>query len=90
MKFQIIDEIRDELSKQYEVVALDGARAIFEHGWGLVRASNTQPAITLRFEAYNSQQLVEYMLRFKRLLDQHPEVDQEKLQDQITAFSGGH
>jgi phosphomannomutase/phosphoglucomutase len=90
VKFQIIDEIRDELSKQYEVVALDGARAIFEHGWGLVRASNTQPAITLRFEAYDRQQLVEYMMRFKHLLDKHPEVDQEKLQDQITAFSGGY
>jgi phosphomannomutase/phosphoglucomutase len=87
IKFQIIDEIRDELSKNYEVVALDGARAVFEQGWGLVRASNTQPAITLRFEAYDKQQLVEYMMRFKRLLDQHPEVDQEKLQEQITAFS---
>lgn len=90
VKFQIIDEIRDELSKDYEVVALDGARAIFEHGWGLVRASNTQPAITLRFEAYDRKQLVEYMMRFKRLLDQHPEVDQEKLQDQIAANSGGY
>ena len=90
LKFKIIDDIRDDLSKNYEVVALDGARAIFENGWGLVRASNTQPAITLRFEAYNKQQLVEYMMRFKRLLDQYPEVDQEKLQDQITAFSGGY
>jgi phosphomannomutase/phosphoglucomutase len=90
LKFRIIDDIRDELSKNYEVVALDGARAIFENGWGLVRASNTQPAITLRFEAYNNQQLVEYMMRFKRLLDKYPEVDQEKLQDQITAFSGGY
>jgi phosphomannomutase/phosphoglucomutase len=90
IKFQIIDEIRDELSKKYEVIALDGARAVFEHGWGLVRASNTQPAITLRFEAYDRKDLVEYMMRFKRLLDQHPEVDQEKFQEQITAFSGGY
>ncbi|CAG0958258.1 partial Phosphomannomutase/phosphoglucomutase, partial [Gammaproteobacteria bacterium] len=88
VKFQIIDEIRDDLSQRYEVITLDGARAVFENGWGLVRASNTQPAITLRFEAHNSQQLVEYMMRFKRLLDQHPEVDQGKLQDQIMAFSG--
>lgn len=90
MKFQIVDNIRDELSKQYEVFALDGARAIFENGWGLVRASNTQPAITLRFEAYTREQLVEYILRFKALLDVYPEVDQEKLQDQIANFSGGY
>jgi len=88
VKFKIIDDITHVLSKHYEVVTLDGVRAIFENGWGLVRASNTQPAITLRFEAYTPQQLVEYMKRFKALLDQHPEVDQGKLADQIRAFGG--
>ena len=87
MKFAIIDEISEELHKQYEVVTVDGARAEFEKGWGLVRASNTQPAITLRFEAYDAASLVEYMNRFKALLDRHPEVNQDKLVDQITAFS---
>jgi phosphomannomutase/phosphoglucomutase len=87
LKFQIIDETAAELAKDFEVVTLDGVRAIFSEGWGLVRASNTQPAITLRFEAYTAPKLVEYMLRFKTLLSQHPEVDLGKLQDQISAFS---
>jgi phosphomannomutase/phosphoglucomutase len=87
LKFQIIDEMSAELAKSHEVITLDGVRAAFENGWGLVRASNTQPAITLRFEAYNNQQLVDYMQRFKTLLDKHPEVDTTKLQDQIVAFS---
>jgi len=87
LKFQVIDEIREALDKDFEVVTVDGARAIFDQGWGLVRASNTQPAITMRFEAYTQQKLVEYMLRFKALLAAHPEVDSSKLQDQITAFS---
>jgi phosphomannomutase / phosphoglucomutase len=87
VKFSIIDEMTAELQKDFEVLTVDGARANFEHGWGLVRASNTQPAITMRFEAYNAQQLVEYMTRFKALLDQHPEVDSEKLQEQIVRFS---
>ncbi len=86
IKFQIIDEIREELSKHYEVVDIDGVRAQFEHGWGLVRASNTQPAITLRFEAYERPQVAEYIQRFKTLLDQHPEVNQEKLIKQLEAF----
>ncbi len=87
LKFAIIDEMTASLEKDYEVITVDGARAVFEHGWGLVRASNTQPAITMRFEAYNKPQVVEYMMRFKSLLDQHPEVDSSGLQDQIVAFS---
>ncbi|MBK8032729.1 MAG: phosphomannomutase/phosphoglucomutase [Chloroflexi bacterium] len=87
LKFQIIEETAAELAKDFEVVTLDGVRAIFSEGWGLVRASNTQPAITLRFEAYTAPKLVEYMLRFKDLLSKHPEVDLGKLQDQISAFS---
>ncbi len=87
LKFAIIDEIAQELAKTYEVVTVDGARAIFEHGWGLVRASNTQPAITLRFEAYERPQIVEYMKIFKALLDKHPEINQDKLIAQIAKFS---
>ncbi len=88
IKFQIIDDMTEALAKEFKVVTLDGVRAEFQNGWGLVRASNTQPAITLRFEAYTRPQLVEYMNRFKSLLDKHPEVDQDKLVDQIKAFSG--
>ncbi len=87
VKFQIIEDVKNELSKHYEVIALDGVRAKFEHGWGIVRASNTQPAITLRFEAYTRPQVAEYIQRFKTLLDQHPEVDQTKLVQQLEAFS---
>ena len=87
VKFQIINDMVAELQKNYSVITLDGARAEFPNGWGLVRASNTQPAITMRFEAYNKQQLVEYMTVFKGLLEKHPEVDLSKLQDQIVAFS---
>ncbi|RMF80070.1 MAG: phosphomannomutase, partial [Chloroflexi bacterium] len=87
VKFKIIADMKAELERAYEVVDVDGARALFEHGWGLVRASNTQPAITMRFEAYDNAQLVEYMQRFKALLDKHPQVDPQKLVEQIEAFS---
>jgi phosphomannomutase / phosphoglucomutase len=87
VKFAIIDEITEQLQKEQEVVTVDGARAIFPNGWGLVRASNTQPAITMRFEAYTREQLVEYMQRFKALIDSHPEIDSTKLVQQIENFS---
>jgi phosphomannomutase/phosphoglucomutase len=87
LKWQIIDEVTDNLKEKYEVVTLDGVRAQFENGWGLVRASNTQPAITLRFEARTRPAVVEYMTLFRDLLATHPEVDLDKLNDQIQAFS---
>jgi phosphomannomutase/phosphoglucomutase len=40
-----------------ELVTIDGVRAVFDHGWGLIRASNTQPALVLRFEASSSAHL---------------------------------
>ena len=45
--------------KKYEVIDIDGARVLFEDGWGLVRASNTQPALVLRFEALSQSRLLE-------------------------------
>ncbi len=87
VKFQIVERAKQELEAQYEVIDVDGARAIFEKGWGLVRPSNTQPAITMRFEAYSKEALVEYMQRFDRLLDDFPQVDRQKLREQIEAFS---
>ena len=54
MKFDVVAEVRarfeEKLGKE-KVVSIDGARILFEHGWGLVRASNTQPALVVRFEA---------------------------------------
>ena len=88
IKFKIVDEIRAELENAYTVVAVDGARAEFENGWGLIRASNTQPAVTLRFEAYERSQIVEYMQRFKVLLDRYPAVDQTKFDAIVAQFTG--
>jgi len=51
VKFKIVDEVRRELAARYPVIDIDGVRAIFPRGWGLVRASNTQAVIVLRFEA---------------------------------------
>ncbi|MBN2302881.1 MAG: phosphomannomutase/phosphoglucomutase [Anaerolineae bacterium] len=86
VKFKIIDAVRDRLQDEYEVITVDGARAIFTDGWGLVRASNTQPAITMRFEARTHPKLVEYMQQFNVLLDDYPQVDRAGLLKQIAAF----
>ncbi|MCF8024645.1 MAG: phosphomannomutase/phosphoglucomutase [Desulfobacteraceae bacterium] len=51
VKFRVVEKARKILSKKYEVIDIDGVRIVFEDGWGLVRASNTQPALVMRFEA---------------------------------------
>ena len=43
--------IAEYFSRSTQVITIDGARIVFEHGWGLVRPSNTQAILVLRFEA---------------------------------------
>jgi phosphomannomutase len=58
-KFKVIDYLRDQLSGTYHVIDVDGVRVDFGDGWGLVRASNTEPAITTRFEARTPERVAE-------------------------------
>jgi phosphomannomutase len=51
VKFRVVEEITREFKRRYEVIDIDGARVLFADGWGLIRASNTQPALVLRGEA---------------------------------------
>jgi len=56
-KFQVVADLVADFKKDYEVIDIDGARVVFDDGWGLVRASNTQPVLVLRFEARTEQRL---------------------------------
>jgi len=60
MKFDVVEKARAYFVKNhYQVIDVDGARIVFPDGWGLVRASNTQPVLVLRYEADTSQRLEE-------------------------------
>jgi len=72
VKFKIVDLVRLELSRQPEIkkiIDIDGVRAVFEHGWGLVRASNTQPVLVLRFEADSQEELSRIEQKIKGSLE---------------------
>jgi phosphomannomutase/phosphoglucomutase len=58
-KFKLVNQTREELKKDYRVIDIDGVRVEFPDGWGLIRASNTQPALVLRFEADSPDRLEE-------------------------------
>jgi phosphomannomutase/phosphoglucomutase len=57
IKFEVVKEISDHFAGKHEVITIDGARILFENGWGLVRASNTQAILVLRFEADSASNL---------------------------------
>jgi phosphomannomutase/phosphoglucomutase len=50
-KFEVVERVKEHFSSLYEVIDVDGARVLFPNGWGLVRASNTQDVLVMRFEA---------------------------------------
>ena len=56
-KFEIVDQLRREFASRYRVIDIDGARVEFGDGWGLVRASNTQAVLVVRFEARTEARL---------------------------------
>ncbi|MEK6603079.1 MAG: phosphomannomutase/phosphoglucomutase [Nitrospirota bacterium] len=51
VKFQVVEEAKKQLAREHKIIDIDGVRVLFPEGWGLIRASNTQPALVLRFEA---------------------------------------
>jgi phosphomannomutase / phosphoglucomutase len=60
VKFDVVRNEAHQLRARYQTVDVDGVRALFPEGWGLVRASNTQPVLVMRFEATTSELLERY------------------------------
>lgn len=68
-KFELISQIQENADfPDCKIISLDGLRVEFEFGWGLVRASNTSPALLLRFEANTDEQIQFIQDQFKALL----------------------
>ena len=69
-KFEIVDKIKEYCNeKNYKVIDIDGARIEFEDGWALVRASNTGPNLTVRFEATTQSRAEELQKEFQDLIE---------------------
>ena len=59
-KFAVVDRAAAYFAARYPVATLDGVRITFPGGWGLIRASNTQPVLVMRFEAATAADLERY------------------------------
>ena len=73
-KFAVVAALQRDFTQRYETVDIDGVRVIFPDGWGLVRASNTNPYLTLRFEATSRPALEAMQKTVYDALRRYPEV----------------
>ncbi len=67
-KFGIVAEVAEYFKSRYKTLDIDGVRVLFPHGWGLVRASNTQPVLVMRFEAENEELLRQYQTEMETVV----------------------
>ena len=78
-KFAVVRQATEELRARHKVLDVDGVRVLFARGWGLVRASNTQPVLVMRFEAETEDLLHEYRREVEevvaRAVGQEPEAE---------------
>jgi phosphomannomutase/phosphoglucomutase len=69
LKFAVVEAVAREFKKTHKVIDVDGVRVLFDHGWGLLRASNTQPVLVMRFEATDEKLLADYQREVESVLD---------------------
>ena len=74
-KFRVVEELTAIFAREHPVITVDGVRVLFEDGWGLVRASNTQPALVLRCEGTSPQALSRIKKRIQDELGRFPSVE---------------
>jgi phosphomannomutase/phosphoglucomutase len=68
-KFEVVKEVTEYFRQRRQIIDIDGVRVLFGDGWGLVRASNTQPVLVLRFEALSPERLSEIRLEVESVLN---------------------
>ncbi|MFP4597127.1 MAG: phosphomannomutase/phosphoglucomutase [Persicimonas sp.] len=73
LKFEIPSVVARQYADDYEVNTIDGMRVKFDNGWGLVRASNTQPVLVVRVEANSAEDRDAYLEELKVAIEQAKE-----------------
>jgi len=87
LKFKIVDDLQEQIGKKLnllgynikEIITIDGIRVVFEDGFGLIRASNTEPSFTLRFEANNESFLHKLQFDMTKILKLEINLQQTKI-----------
>jgi phosphomannomutase / phosphoglucomutase len=70
IKFRVVEAVKEHYRKTYDIISIDGVRVPFGDGWGLLRASNTQPVLVLRFEATSVERLTIIRSNIEKVLNE--------------------
>lgn len=71
-KFETVEKCKNALSERgYKIIDVDGARVVYDYGWGLVRASNTGPNLTIKAEADNKDDVEKIMKEIEELIEMY-------------------
>lgn len=76
LKQTVIDGVKAQLTGKGEIVDVDGVRVKFAQGWGLLRASNTEPVLSMRFEGATEADALSYRDLFFEALKAYPQIEQ--------------
>jgi len=80
VKFQVVEKAKELFKERgYDIIDVDGARIVFPDGWGLVRASNTQPVLVLRYEADTPERLEEIRNIVEKTIEEAKEMLKQKV-----------
>ena len=75
IKFEVVEQAKQRFrTMNLEIIDVDGARVVFADGWGLVRASNTQPVLVVRYEAGTPERLDEIRKLVEGVIDEAKKV----------------
>ena len=75
VKFAVVERLQEHFKTKGKVIDVDGVRVLFGDGWGLIRASNTQPVLVTRCEAKTPERLQEIAAIIREALISQPEVE---------------
>lgn len=76
-KYAVAEKLVHEFKTKYPVIDVNGARVLFDNGWGLVRASSNEPMLVLVFEADTQEHIKEYKTIFKEVFAKYPQISQK-------------
>ncbi|MFA6525166.1 MAG: phosphomannomutase/phosphoglucomutase [Patescibacteria group bacterium] len=89
IKFDVIKKVQEHFSKLYKTVTIDGVRMSFDDkSWAIVRASNTSPYLTVRFEADTRERVLEMKNVVADFLEQFPEIEDKLDRKEVMSLTG--